>query len=175
MKIRYLFIAAIIAGVAGYFMLDMNRQSANKLLQAVDAKDAAGGDTAPEQAALSNYVRQHMGTSSDVFLKASYDRAVQAAAAAVPRVDGRVYRDAQAACASRADSVSQARCVQTYLSTRSQPAANPQPLVNPEKAKYMASYKAPGWTPDGAGLALLSALTAAVLGLYLLLIRLIFG
>lgn len=172
MKARTFFAIALIALAAGIWQTAVHQHTAGTLATTITAQDAAGLDTTVAQQALTNYVKLHMATSRQVFLSASYDRANQAAqAAASPASNGTVYAAAQASCASHADSLVQARCVQAYLGSHSSTGANPQAVASPVKADYTKSFTAPDWTADSAGIAVLTALTAMVLGMYLLVLR----
>jgi hypothetical protein len=172
MKARYCFGIALVAVIIGLWQVAAHQRYAGALAATITTKDNAGLDTTGDQEVLSAYVKAHMATSRTVFLAASYNAAAQAAqAAASPASNGQVYADAQASCASHANSLVQANCVQAYLSTHSASGTNPQAVATPTKAAYTKSFMAPGWTPDSAGIALLTALTALILGGYLMVLR----
>jgi hypothetical protein len=134
---------------------------AHAMAQAIVTADQSGQDITALQAKLAAYVHAHMLTDQTVFLSGSYNRAAAAAqAAANPNSNGTVYAQAQASCASHADSLVQARCVQAYLAANAQTGANPQAVAAPVKADYTKSYHAPHWTADLAGIMLLAAFAA---------------
>jgi hypothetical protein len=172
MKARYFFVIALAAFAIGIWQTAAHQRAAGVLASAIITEDTTGTDTTIAQQTLSSYVKLHMATSRQVFLSASYDKASQAAqAAANPASNGAVYAAAQAACASHADSLVQARCVQAYVGSHSSTGANPQAVAAPVKADYTKSFTAPSWTADSAGIALLAALTALVMGIYLAVLR----
>ena len=172
MKARYFLGIAVIAFVIGIWQVVAHQQHAGILAAKITTDDTAGLDTTADQQALATYVSTHMATSRTVLLVGSYNRAVQAAqAAANPASNGSVYAAAQAACASHANSLVQANCVQAYLAAHSSTGTNPQPAATPTKAAYTKSFTAPGWTADSAGIPLLVALTAMALSGYLITLR----
>src|SRR5262245_14987701 len=137
MKPRYFFIIAGIAVGIGLAGVAVHQEHATNLTTALLKRDTSGFDTTSDQHQLSSYIRQHMGVTQTVYLAGAYGRALQAAqAAANPASNGMIYVQAQAACASHADSVTQANCVQAYLSSHAQPSANPQAVAMPSKATY---------------------------------------
>jgi hypothetical protein len=134
--------------------------------------DAAGQSDVVPQQALTDYTKQHMGTGRTLFLAGRFESTTLAAKlAANPQSNGQIYVDAQAACSAKTDSITQAHCVTDYVSSRSQPSANPQPVRTPERsdALFNLEFASPRWTPDTAGLALAAAgilaVTGAALGL----------
>ncbi|HEX7259308.1 MAG TPA: hypothetical protein VF272_00025 [Candidatus Saccharimonadia bacterium] len=166
------FIIAALAAWIGFIQLGSHQKQTAKLVQSIVAVDKAGGNVSDKQRELIAYVRNHMRTSTSYMLEGSYGRAVSSAqAAAIPGGNGKVYADAQAACAGRADSVAQARCVQNFLAAHVVPAANPQSVALPAKSEYSVKLSAPGWTADSTGLAFLLALASALLSVYLLIVR----
>jgi hypothetical protein len=140
-----------------------HQKEATKRADSIVIKDNAGVDTTADRQELKQYVAAHMNTRVTVALKASYERAYQTAdAAANPASNGQVYSQAQAACASKANSIVQAQCVQSYIASHTQPAANPQSVTKPRLSDYVTTYRAPFWTLDATGLSLLIAVGAAV-------------
>lgn len=173
MKARYYFILAVVAVALSGWLVSAHQRKANDMVAAILAKDATVTTTESDQVALRTYVERHMGVSAKVYLNSSYDRAIAAASATASPVAGsQVYAQAQAACASRADSIRQASCVTNYVNSHAQSSTNPQtPPAVPDKSQFTKSYTAPGWTPDSAGLVLLVAMVAAAAGLYRALMR----
>jgi hypothetical protein len=168
MKSRYFFALAVMSIVVAGGLIGYNRHHLGGMVDAVIAKDAAATDTTADVVAIQSYVRHHMGTSATVELKGSYNRAQAAAvAAANPASNGTIYSDAQTACASKADSIVQARCVQNYLATHSQPSANPQAVVQPNLSDYTKIFKGPTFSFDTVGIALLAAVGFVIAGLFL--------
>ncbi len=168
-----LFITAALAALFGFMQLGIHQRHVAEQVGAIIKADKAGEVIAGTENDLVAYTRSHMKTSTRYVLEGSYARAVESAqAAANPASNGQVYAAAQTACAGRADSVAQARCVQTYLATHATPAANPSAVSLPEKGDYTKSVSSPGWTPDSAGLALLVTVAAFVLAAYLMLLSL---
>jgi hypothetical protein len=172
MKARYFLGIAVIAFVVGVSQVIVHQHHAGTLAAKVTTDDATGLDTTSDQQVLARYVATHMATSRTVLLSASYNRALQAAqAASNPTSNGTVYSAAQAACASHADSLVQARCVQAYLAAHSTSGTNPQVVTTPVKADYTKTFTAPNWTADSAGVPLLVAFTAMAMAAYLISLR----
>lgn len=168
MKARYLLAMALVLIVASATQMIAHQRHAHQLQVAVLAADEAGQDTAPPLATAQAYVHKHMGTNLNLLLQASYNRAASAAqAAANPPSSGEVYAAAQAACAGKADSVVQARCVQSYVASHATAAPNPQAVAMPNKTDYTKKLSSPVWTPDGVGLTTLLALLSLGGGVYL--------
>ncbi len=172
MKARYFVIAAVLLFLFGLNQLSVNRSKSAALAAKVASDDSSGIDAQVSLVALQQFASRHMAASQDVFLQGSFDRATaQATAASATQGNGKVYADAQAACNSKADSIVQARCVQTYVATHSQPADNPQPVVMPDHLAYEKSFQSPGWTADAAGLSLTASLVLGTLGIAYAVIR----
>ena len=164
MKARYLLILSVIAAGFSAQQIIAHRAHAGDIEEAIRAQDQTGTDSSADQAVLKAYTAKHMGTGTTVFLEESYKKATAAAqAASNPNSNGQIYAAAQAACAGRADSVTQSKCVQNYLATHSAPNPNPQPVVMPKKSDYEKKFDAPAWTADTAGIAFLVAI--ALLGM----------
>ncbi len=149
MKLRYILIASLFCLIAAIFTIGHNANNSQKLAQEVLVLDNAHKPLAEAKQELADYVQAHMGSSITVFLDASYNQAVQAAANANPTSAGQVYQEAQAACVSRTSAVVQSSCVQSYLASHSVAATPAAPEI--DKASYTLSYDAPRWTPDLAG------------------------
>lgn len=172
MKARYLLALAALLLVASGVQMVAHQHHARTLEKAVQAADASGQDPAAGLAAAQAYLNKHMGVSLAIFLQASYDRALQAAqAAANPQSSGEVYAAAQAACAGKADSIVQARCVQAYVSAHAPAAPNPQAVAMPTKADYTKRLSSPTWTADAAGITFLLGLVFLGTGGYLAIFR----
>lgn len=162
MKLRYLLTAATAALVFGIFAIGQNSGNAQDLATKVLGVDNANQSVATAQKALASYTHAHMGASTQVFLSASYQRAV-AATDASPATSGQVYHDAQAACASHTSAVNQANCVQSYVNAHAAPGtADLQPTAV-SKTPYTSSYASPRWTPDLAGILLLAGALGVIL------------
>ena len=171
MKIKYLLIIAAAGLIVGGWQVLAHRSYTAALKNTIVTKDNSALDTTGDQQVLKNYVANHMGTSTEVFMEGSYNRAAEAAKGVPGQPSGEVYARAQQACSSRTDSVTQAKCVQNYVSTNAAPASNPQPAVMPTREAHTLKFKAPGWTADSAGLAFLIAVSSLVLAGYLRLVR----
>jgi len=172
MKSKYFFAIAVLALVVGLDQVVLHQRHAGELVTTIEAGDQQGLATTTEQQTLQQYTHDHMAVSETVFLAGSYNRAVAAAqAAANPASNGQVYAEAQAACASHADSITQANCVLAYVAAHSTPSTDPQAVVQPSKAAYTKTFTAPSWTADSAGIAFLTMLVAVAMGGYLKLLR----
>lgn len=158
MKTRYTLALAVVAILAGAGLIVSHQHHLNELGDAIVAKDTAAQDVTADLAAAQSYADKHMGVSASVELKAGYNRAQAASQAALnPASNGQVYQDAQTACASKADSIVQARCVQSYLAAHSQPSANPQVAVAPNPADFIHKLKGPNFSTDATGIVLIAA------------------
>ncbi len=146
---RYILIASWLLLLLGVYLVGRNAETAQQLGQQILVQDAGKQPTTDSAAQLKNFVHSHMGTSTAVFLSASYGVAVQAAAAGTS--SDQIYHQAQAACVSRTTAVVQAKCVQAYVNDHAS-AATPLPTV--DKSPYSLNYQSPKWTPDLAGVVL---------------------
>jgi hypothetical protein len=160
MKTRFWIILALVSAGFGLWQLANNAHQTTVLRNNITTLDQSGQDTTTALANLSSFSHNHMHASVNVGLDASYQRAVMASQAA-SQPSGTIYAQAQAACASHADSIVQARCVTDYVSAHLQPTATPPPP--PDRSKYQYSYHSPLWAPDAAGLAFLASLVLLVL------------
>lgn len=163
MNKRILFIIAGVALLASGFIF-RGLTSRNALAQAkvIESADLAGNpDAATKLELLKSYASIHMGAGLTLTLEGSYKRAVAVAQAqaAAAGSSSKVYADAQAACAGKSDSVTQARCNQTYLSQHLTTAQG-TPVAAPRRGDYQITVKSPIWTPDLAGALLLGSLAA---------------
>ena len=164
MKKHILFagLALVLLG-AGLIARSMSAREAKSQAAAILATDKASKPTTTELAALQDYVGLHMGSGVTVTLEGTYARDQAAALAASKANDNsKIYADAQAACAGKSDSVTQAKCNQAYLAARLV-GPTPTPVPAPKLANYQYKLTSPAWTPDIAGALLLGA--AAALGM----------
>lgn len=157
-------LALILIG-GGIYMSSQNAAEARRKAAAITAADVAGQDTAPGLAGLKNFAAAHMGSGVTVTLTGSLQRAeaaAQQAAAAAQAANSEVYVAAQQACGGRRDSVTQAKCVQDYVSARLVAVPAPTPVPPPKASDYQRRINAPLWTPDLAG-ALLAGGSASLI------------
>jgi hypothetical protein len=167
-KKRYLLIAAIGAFAIGMIQITVNQNQVKARAQDIVEKDEAGHDVKADVAALQVFVDSHMQTSTTFVLKGSYNRAVSVArAAADSSTNGNIYSQAQVACGSRSDSVTQAKCVSRYVANNSTPGANPQPIIMPQANDFTKSFNGPTWTLDAAGISFLLGIGALAVAAYL--------
>lgn len=140
----------------------VNHASAVSRVTAIVAEDASGKDTTISRDQLKAYSAAHMNASTSLELTASYNKDVKAAqnAASGAQATGQVYAQAQAACASKSDSLVQARCVSAYIAAHSTPLAQPKAPVLPDRSKYQYRYGSPAWSLDLAGLSLAAAVAS---------------
>jgi hypothetical protein len=160
MSKRILFIvAAAILGAAGFYFQSLNQREARAKADAITAADTAGTNTDAAVAALSSYVKQHMGTTVSYTLggKFARDEAAAKASANAPATNSQVYADAQKACGGKSDSITQAKCNQDYIAKHLVVTPSASPLPMPKMADYKLVLKAPLWTPDLAGALFLGA------------------
>lgn len=153
-----------------------NASTASSKVRAIAAQDAASADPTADIAALKQYVSKHMHSSVSFVLTNAYNRAVSAAQAQQQQQSsapsGAVYAQAQAACASHADSVAQANCVINYVSAHSTPAAAPSttPVVMPSLATYTYHFISPAWTFDLTGILLIIGLIGLIISIFWLIL-----
>lgn len=161
-------IIAIILAVFGLYLQSRDAASAHSQSQAITAADQAGQDTTGQVARLKTFVATHMGTSVQIQLLGSYQRA-QAVATESSRAaqsaqagNAAIYAAAQAACSGKTDSITQAKCNTAYLQSHLTTAAIPSILPQPSLATYQSSLTSPFWTADGAGALMLGAICALI-------------
>lgn len=172
MKIRYLIGLTVIFLVACWGGLSANARTAKDKARQIVAADQESLDTKTAQRELADYVYSHMNSSVQYTLRGSFDRATETVHLAnQPQVSGQVYQQAQAACAGRADSIAQSRCVTGYLSQHAPTNPSSTPAELPKLADFTIALHAPRWTPDLAGLSLLAAMATAALTGWLALAR----
>jgi hypothetical protein len=157
MKSRYLVIFSILAVIFGFIQLRFNYRSAVSLRDSIVQKDLAASPVSADIKQLTDFVHTHMRADVDFELAGSYERAL---AAAQPAVSGEVYAQAQAACAGRNDSITQARCVTDFVSRRLPAAPPAQPM--PDRAKFTYAIHSPLWAADLAGLSFLMSVVSMV-------------
>ncbi len=146
---------AVVAVLLALVEISRNKQQVVRLKQQATQTDQGNGDTKAALSELQSFAANHTSASATIELTDSYKRAVAASSSSGT---GQVYAQAQAACASHADSIVQARCVSSYLANHAQMGGEAQPV--PEESKYVYSYKSPVVAPDSAGLSLLVAVAA---------------
>lgn len=141
-----------------------NHREAVARASAIVAADQNGEPTAPLLSALKSYISKHTGSSIILKLGGSYARAQAAATASTKsqEITGQLYAEGQATCASKADSLVQARCVQAYVTARLKALSIAPVSPPPNPNDYTISYSAPEFTFDTAtilgGLSILSLL-----------------
>lgn len=165
-RIFTLSLIVLAIGIAAYVH---NGLTAASDVRSIQTQDSNSQDTGPAINFLKSYVAKHMNSSVNFTLSAGYNRAVDAAkqaqAAAVP--SGAVYAQAQAACASHADSITQANCVINYVNMHATPGASQIPQVPmPDLANYTYHFSSPGWTFDLAGILLSLGFAGIVIGAF---------
>jgi hypothetical protein len=165
--VLFIVAAVALAGAGLYFRLD-NAQEAKAQAENIIGQDAAGADTTAAQAALETYVKTHTGSTVSFTLNGAFARAEAAAkaAASAGAANSKIYADAQRACASKTDSVTQARCNHDYLSRHLVNVPNAAPVTAPKLSDYQKTFKAPLWTTDLAGALLLGAVAALALAAF---------
>lgn len=174
MKARYFFAGSFIALVAAVGFLIYYQRTANGMAQQVEQADVTAtslADTAGAYTAAERYAQSHMGVSISLEMMGEYGRQLdQAQAGSGSRMNPQVYAAAQAACA-KGDSVTQSKCISTYISSNSAPGTNPQPVVMPNQSDFVKAYHGASWTLDGTGVSLVVSMLAAAWGFVLLLHR----
>lgn len=162
MKARYAFILSFSLIIVGVIAMALNHSSAASQATSIVAADAASKDTTLLRDQLKNYSSAHMNAATALELNSSYNRDVKVAqdAASGAQATGQVYAQAQAACASKSDSLVQARCVAAFVATHSAPLAQPKAPLLPERSKYSYHFPSPAWTADLAGISLASGFIA---------------
>ncbi len=162
------FVAAIVLIAAGLFFRASSSHTARNQVTELTKADLAAPTSPTLLANLKTFVASHMGASVSFTLQGSYDRATAAAqaAAVAANATSQIYADAQKACAGKSDSVTQARCNQTYLSAHLTNTPAPAVVPAPKLADYKYNLKAPFWTPDLAGALMLGAVVALGFSLF---------
>ncbi len=151
--------------VGGFYLRHLNKQEAARQAQALIAADQAGQDTTAPLQSLKDYIKGHMGAKADVTLSAGYERAQAAArvAAQAQAANSQIYAQAQAACAGKSDSITQAKCNQEYLSKHLTSVPPPAPVAEPKLADYQHNLRSPLWTADLAGALFVGVIAALAL------------
>lgn len=164
-SIIFLF-TALITFLIFIIQFNSNSNHANSLKNQILSLDQEGENTSSLIDELKTFSTTHMNASITVELIDSYNRALQASEQS-QQASGETYAKAQAACASRADSITQARCVNNYLAQNAPVNANSQAIAAPDRNQYIFTYKSPLLTPDLAGVMLLISLTSLGVGFWL--------
>jgi len=157
-------VGLLLLGLGGWLVLS-NQKDAQAQAAAIVAKDNSGQAVDVEQSTLKNYAATHTGGGVTVTLTAAFQRAqaqarVQSDAAAS---NAKLYSAAQQACSGRTDSITQARCVQDYVSKRLVAAPAPTQVAAPKASDFVFAYGSPLWTPDSAGACLLGGVAAMLM------------
>jgi hypothetical protein len=172
MKKRLLFVVAAVAlAIAGSYYRTQNAKSAQAQADQIVAQDVNGADVAASLADLKDFVGSHMGASVNLTLDGSFKRAqaVAQAAANASAINSQVYADAQRICGGKSDSITQARCNQTYVSQHLAQVPVAPPAPEPKLADYQRDFKSPVWAPDLAGALFAGAfVTMVIFGLSLI-------
>ena len=131
-----------------------NRATAEAQARSIVAADSAGEPTEPLLKTLKSFVKGHTGSSVTLNLGGSYARAqdVAKAAATAQSGTGQLYAEGQQKCASKSDSIVQARCVQDYVSSHLKTNAPPTPVVPPNPNDFIVRLTAPSYAADTATL-----------------------
>ncbi len=159
MKSRMFWIISAVLFAAGLFLWSRNHSMATLQKNTILSADRASKDTTIARGELKAYVRKHMNTTTTFILDGSYGRAAAATQASqTPAANGSLYQEAQSACASHSDSITQAHCVTNYLNAHQavNGAANIAPTTPPpSQADYTYTYASPRFSWDAAGILLL--------------------
>lgn len=150
-----------------------NHSEAVQRASVVVAADRAGSSTDAALKLLRNYVKAHTGSTVTLILSGSYTRA-QTAAEEYARSQGgtgQLYAEGQQKCAGKADSISQARCVQTYVSQRLAAIDTPVTVAPPNPKDYTLTIKAPKFAFDLATALFALSTVLAVIAAYFLVRR----
>jgi hypothetical protein len=142
-----------------------NQKGAQTRAAAIVAQDNQGQDTGEAVSALKSYAATHINGGATVTLTAAFQRTqaqakVQAEAASA---SAKLYSAAQQACSGHTDSITQARCVQDYVSKRLVAAPAPSQVPAPKVSDFTFAYQSPLWTPDAAGACLLGGIAALMM------------
>jgi hypothetical protein len=145
-----------------------NHSEAVQRASVVVAADRAGSSTGEALKSLKKYVGGHTGSSVTLTLSGSYTRA-QTAAEEYARSQGgtgQLYAEGQQKCAGKADSVVQARCVQSYVSQHLATIATPVAVAPPNPKDYIITIKSPAFASDFATLLFAGSTGLFVIAVY---------
>lgn len=182
-SVWYFLVLTIISGLVAVFALRNNNLTAVRLREKVLQVDKDNGDIEAALRELRSYTHSHMNSSlasttsayPPIQLKYRYERLMVAEQARIDAANksNSVYVDAQEHCErTQPQSFSgsgRLNCIQQYIDSR--PTAQ---IVSPKEipdALYKFDFASPAWSPDLAGLSLLSSLFFGLL----LLARLALG
>ena len=171
MKRIIILIAVLGFAYAGIAARAHNRTESITRANAIVSADQIGEPTAPLLASLKNFVKTHTGSSVKLTLGASYTRAQAAAQASnkSQEITGQLYAEGQAACASKADSLVQARCVQAYVSSRLKALSIAPTLAAPNPSDYIINYTAPTTAADTATIMATLSILSLIAGFFWIL------
>lgn len=158
MPTKKLLIASFAILTFGGLAMLWNQKEAARQRDAILAADKQGKVSTTQIVTLREFTTAHMNASVSFELTASYQRALEAAqAASQPQTNNQAYVQAESACRqSQGNPMVNAKCIADYVAANTKPGENPQPPKLPSRTDYIYRYKSPGWTPDLAGLTLLT-------------------
>jgi hypothetical protein len=172
--------------VVGLFLYRNNAVQAQDKVKNIIAKDTAGTDQQVEIYNLKVFSANHMNAKVAFALQGAYNRAVSDAQAAHNAAEATyqqqlvaynaakanqpdVYAAGQAACASHADSIVQARCVQAYVDSHPVAAGvaptPPPAVVLPTTQNFQYNFASPSWSFDAAGIVITVGIVSLALSL----------
>lgn len=168
----YFLAGFLIFGTIAVFALRQNNLNAITLRDQVIQADKDNGDVEKALRNLREYIYSHMNTNlstgtsiqQPIQLKYRYERLTSAEKARVDAANSKIYSDAQKVCEAKfPGSVSggpRVPCIQEYVTTHgSQPTPVPDSL-------YKFSFVSPRWSPDLAGLSLLTSIIFLILFIF---------
>lgn len=166
LKVRYLFVLALLSGVVCVLALRANNEHMLQLRTRLYAADQSGGNVQQALGDLQAYVTSHMNTQLSsgtsvyppIQLKGTYDRLLQAQGDEIQKQNGRLYTAAQAYC-EKQNSVdfsghNRVPCIEAYVQKHG---VKVKPI---EDSLYKFDFVSPRWSPDLAGWSLLVALAS---------------
>lgn len=164
-KSWYLFLASVIFFAIGVYFVRANNLHMVALRQSVFVADKSGKGLDQALTDLRNYINRHMGTSAEVPLKYSYERAAKAELAKIKTVSGNrndIFNSLPQSCKDQVGNgyiSTEIPCVKKHINNNlSQLANNVTDLdgVNlPNKDLYQLDFSSPLFTFDLAGMSLL--------------------
>ncbi len=170
----HLFILCIITAAIGVHAVRENNIKMLLLRDEVFTADKAGEPLEIPLNKLRGYIGKHMGTSTEVPLKYSYERAAKKSQEIAPEVDGdpnKVFADLPASCASGGFIDSNKPCVREHINKKLAEIGGQQNVLSevPDKRLFTYSFSSPIISIDIAGVSLITSAISGSHGLWLVI------
>jgi hypothetical protein len=172
----HLFIICIVTAAIGIHAVRQNNIKMALLREDVFIADKQNEPIDEPLNVLRDYIAKHMGTSTDVPLKYSYERATKKVLETTTDVNGKpsdIFADLPASCASGGFIDSTKPCVKDHINQKLAQLGTKQVALTqvPDKKLFNYSFSAPIISYDLAGMSLVVAALSGIYGLCLVIWR----